>query len=68
MGATGNYVDVVMTCDEAKAQAQRLSREHPDRDHYHWFAKHIDGQVWTVVQVPRPVSLARPAVAGPADG
>jgi hypothetical protein len=52
-----------MTSKEARNKAELMAREHPDRDHFHWFAKHIDGGVWTVVQVARPVSLRSEPVA-----
>jgi hypothetical protein len=32
-----------MTRDEAQRQAERLSREHPERASYHWFARELRG-------------------------
>jgi hypothetical protein len=40
-----------MTRDEAQRQAERLSREHPERASYRWFARELRG-VWSVVRVP----------------
>ena len=39
-----------MTRDEAEREAERLSREHPERASYRWFAREV-GDVWSVVRV-----------------
>jgi hypothetical protein len=41
--------------EEAKAEAQRLGAEHPERASYHWFAREAGGDSgWVVVRVPMP--------------
>jgi hypothetical protein len=42
-----------MTRDEAEREAERLSREHPERASYRWFAREV-GDVWSVVRVSLP--------------
>jgi hypothetical protein len=32
-----------MTRDEAEREAERLSREHPERASYRWFAREVGG-------------------------
>jgi hypothetical protein len=44
-----------MERDEAEREAERLSREHPERASYRWFAREV-GSVWSVVRVPLPYS------------
>ena len=43
-----------MTRDEAVAEAERLGREHPERDAAAWFPKQEDSGDWVVLRVPRP--------------
>jgi hypothetical protein len=54
-----------MTRDEAEPEAERLSREHPDRAGYRWFAREVGG-VWSVVRVSaahtRPAETLKPTV------
>jgi hypothetical protein len=46
-----------VTSDQAKHEAERLSREHDERGKFRWFAQQSDGDVWTVVRVPRPPGM-----------
>jgi hypothetical protein len=41
-----------MTRDEAEREAERLSREHPERASYRWFARALGVGVWSLVRVP----------------
>jgi hypothetical protein len=41
-----------MTRNQAEREAQRLSREHPERASYRWFARELGVGVWSVVRVP----------------
>jgi hypothetical protein len=52
-----------MTREQAEREAERLSREHPDRASYSWFAQQVGG-VWSVVRVSG--SLTRPRGVNPA--
>jgi hypothetical protein len=56
-----------MTRAEAEREAARLSREHPERASYRWFARELGGD-WSVVRVPaphpRPAEVLRPTVEG----
>jgi hypothetical protein len=42
-----------MTHDEATAEAERLNREHPERDRYRWGAREGGGE-WSVVRAAVP--------------
>jgi hypothetical protein len=42
-----------VTRDEAEREAVRLSREHPERASYRWFARELGVGVWSVVRLPR---------------
>jgi hypothetical protein len=42
-----------MTRDQAEREAERLSREHPERASYRWFARELGVGVWSVVRVSR---------------
>ena len=48
-----------MTHHEAVAEAERLAREHPERDSAAWFPKEQDAGEWVVLKVPRPASRQR---------
>jgi hypothetical protein len=48
-----------MTHHEAKREAERLAREHPERASYRWFARELGVGVWSVVRV----SAAYPRLA-----
>lgn len=43
-----------MTRAEAVAEAERLAREHPDRELAAWFPRQDEAGEWIVVRVPRP--------------
>ncbi len=43
-----------VTRDEAVAEAERLGREHPDREAAAWFPKQEACGDWVLMKVPRP--------------
>jgi hypothetical protein len=43
-----------MTRNQAEREADRLSREHPERASYRWFARQLGVGVWSVVRVSMP--------------
>jgi hypothetical protein len=49
-----------MTEDEARREAERLAREHPERATHHWLAQQGDGGDWRVVKVALPGAGRRP--------
>ena len=63
-----------MTRDEAIAEAERLAREHPDRERFSWLPYERDGE-WLLARVPasgarrgaRPGVVARPVSPDPAQ-
>lgn len=40
-----------MTREDAEREAERLGREHPERDSHRWFARRGDAGDWHVVKV-----------------
>jgi len=42
----------VMSEDEARAECERLNREHPARRAFQWFPRRTAPGKWTVVRVP----------------
>lgn len=52
-----------MDRDEAERLAERLGREHEDRDTHAWFAREGEGGAWSVVKVGRPGSRIDPVKA-----
>jgi hypothetical protein len=47
-----------MTHDEAKAEAERLAREHPDRATHSWLPRETAPGEWSVVRVGIPSRAA----------
>ena len=48
-----------MTHEEASAEAERLNREHPERDRFRWAAREGDAGAWSVARFELPKGLAR---------
>jgi hypothetical protein len=44
--------------DQARAQCERLRKEHPERSTHTWIPREIDGQ-WQIVRVPLPAGMRR---------
>jgi hypothetical protein len=52
-----------MKHEDAEAAAAKLNEEHPERDHYQWFAKGEDGD-WSVARMRLPhARSSRPPTA-----
>ena len=48
-----------MTRDEALAEAERLTREHPDRETHRWIAREGAEGDWEVAKIKLPEGLRR---------
>jgi hypothetical protein len=68
------HLEATMNEQEARAECERLGREHPARGEFAWFPKEVAPGEWTVVRVPasglrvdhgRTVATHDPAPARP---